>query len=206
MEGKSDKMEVGMEVEKGGKLNGKGVKMLKWSTPLIKAKEDVLNGKVVRVPRSVNPDQEDSFGLIQVSDEGTNVAEYEFTMVSLVNKEELLQVGDTVQFQVNIGEDFAVNIQPTRGNVRTYVEAMKEVEGGEFLAQGEEVEFVVATNRRSRRHECNKCCVRKPSPFIRPQLLIAKLKRMNLEVYPTRAVKKIRQPKRLQSGQGFRTA
>ena len=34
-----------------------------------------------------------------------------------------------------------------------------EVEGGELLAQGDEVEFVVVTNRRSGKHSA--CCVRK---------------------------------------------
>ena len=55
----------------------------------------------------------------------TVVAEYEFDIASLVNKKELLQVGDPVQFQVHIGEDFAVNIQATREKLRSYVEAMK---------------------------------------------------------------------------------
>ena len=53
------------------------------------------------------------------------VAEYEFGIASLVNKKELLQVGDPVQFQLHVGEDFAVNIQATREKLRSYVEAMK---------------------------------------------------------------------------------
>ena len=80
VEGKSDKLEVGMEVEytifnreKGGKVSAEGVKVLtKGSIPPLKAKEEVLNGKVVRPLRSVNPDQEDYCGLIQVSEEGTS--------------------------------------------------------------------------------------------------------------------------------------
>ena len=72
--------EVGMEVEytifnreKGGKVSAEGVKVLaKGSIPPLKAKEEVLNGKVVRPLRSVNPDQEDYCGLIQVSEEGTS--------------------------------------------------------------------------------------------------------------------------------------
>ena len=34
-------------------------------------------------------------------------------------------MGDPVQFQVHVGEDFAVNIQATREKLRSYVEAMK---------------------------------------------------------------------------------
>merc|ERR1719383_509817 len=134
VEGKSDKLEVGMEVEytifnreKGGKVSAEGVKVLtKGSIQPLKAKEDVLNGKVVRPLRSVNPDQDDYCGLIQVkSEEGTVVAEYEFGIASLLNKKELLQVGDPVQFQVHLTQEFAVNIQATREKLRSNVEAMK---------------------------------------------------------------------------------
>ena len=53
------------------------------------------------------------------------IAEYEFGIASLLNKKELLQVGDPVQFQVHLTEDFAVNIQATREKLRSNVEAMK---------------------------------------------------------------------------------
>ena len=53
------------------------------------------------------------------------MAQYEFGIASLLNKKELLQVGDPVQFQVHITEDFAVNIQATREKLRSNVEAMK---------------------------------------------------------------------------------
>lgn len=107
--------------------------------------------------------------------------EYQFAIVSLRNRKELLQVGDPVQFQLSASEpDFAVNIKSTREKQRAFVEAMKgqfgflsfeaeegkklffhttEVEGGEVLQQGDEVEFVLVTNRRSGKHSA--CCVRK---------------------------------------------
>ena len=53
------------------------------------------------------------------------MAQYEFGIASLLNKKELLQVGDPVQFQVHVTEDFAVNIQATREKLRSNVEAMK---------------------------------------------------------------------------------
>ena len=53
------------------------------------------------------------------------MAQYEFGIASLLNKKELLQIGDPVQFQVHITEDFAVNIQATREKLRSNVEAMK---------------------------------------------------------------------------------
>ena len=53
------------------------------------------------------------------------IAQYDFGIASLLNKKELLQVGDPVQFQVHVNEDFAVNIQATREKLRSNVEAMK---------------------------------------------------------------------------------
>jgi len=175
--------------------------------------------------RSANPDQDDYCGLIHVkSEEGKVIAQYEFGIASLLNKKELLQVGDPVQFQVHTTEDFAVNIQATREKLRSNVEAMKgqfgflsyevdegkklffhtsEVEGGEILQQGDEVEFVVVTNKRTGKHSA--CCVRKLSSSKRPERLISKLKTMNLED-AARGGKKIvviRQP-RGPEGVGFK--
>ncbi len=53
------------------------------------------------------------------------LAEYKFGIASLSNKKELLQIGDPVQFQVHLNENFAVNIQATREKLRAFVEAMK---------------------------------------------------------------------------------
>ena len=53
------------------------------------------------------------------------ISEYEFGVASLFNKKELLQVGDPVQFQVHLCDNFAVNIQATREKLRANVEAMK---------------------------------------------------------------------------------
>lgn len=76
-EGKPERLEVGLEVEytvfnrdKGGKISAENVRLLrKGSIPPIPGKEDVLHGKVVRPLRSVNPDQSDYCGLIQVKNE-----------------------------------------------------------------------------------------------------------------------------------------
>ena len=109
VEGKAEKLEVGQEVEysiysreKGGKVSAEGVKPLsKGAIPKPACREDVLNGKVVRPLRSVNPDQADYCGLIVAkSEDGTVLGEYEFGIASLLNKKELLQEGDPVNFQV----------------------------------------------------------------------------------------------------------
>merc|ERR1711936_1115884 len=100
VEGKAEKLEVGQEVEysiysreKGGKVSAEGVKPLsKGAIPKAPCKEDVLNGKVMRPLRSVNPDQADYCGLIVAkSEDGTILGEFEFGIASLLNKKELLQ-------------------------------------------------------------------------------------------------------------------
>ena len=207
VEGKAEKLEVGQEVEysiysreKGGKVSAEGVKPLgKGSIPKPPCKEEVLNGKVVRPLRSVNPDQSDYCGLIAAkSDDGTVLGQYEFGIASLLNKKELLQEGDPVSFQVSLTENFALNVKSNKQKLRSHVEAVKgnlkfissnfnkqcvllsgqfgflsyeqeegkklffhmsEVEGGEILQVGDEVEFVVVTNQRTRKHSA--CCVRK---------------------------------------------
>ena len=77
VESKADRLEVGLEVEytvfnreKGGKVSAENVKIMRRGTILpIPGKEDILHGKVVRPLRSVNPDQTDYCGLIQVKNE-----------------------------------------------------------------------------------------------------------------------------------------
>lgn len=233
------------------------------------ALEDVHHGKVIRPLRSVNPDQDEYCGLIQAKDEEgvgkrergscssaifflsnddqlSVIGHYEFGIASLMNKKDLLQVGDPIQFQVSKRErNFAVNIKCTKEKQRACVEAMKgdeliitdeaktpfstrlsiagqfgflsfeaeegkklffhttEVENNEVLQQGDEVEFVLVTNKRSGKHSA--CCVRKISSSKRPERLISKLKTMNLED-AARAGKKIvviRQPKGPE-GRGFK--
>ena len=88
---------------------------------------------------------------------------------------------DPVTFQISSAEpNFAVGVKSTRVKQRSFVEAMKgdfgflsyevetgkklffhvtEVEAGDVLVQGDEVEFVVATNKRTGKHSA--CCVRK---------------------------------------------
>jgi len=233
-DGKSEKLEVGTEVEycvfnreKGGKVSAEGVKIVsKGTIQPLPAKEEFFNGKVVRPLRSVNPDQDEYCGLIQTkSEDGVVLAEYKFGIASLTNKKELLQVGDPVQFQVHQNDKFACNIQATREKLRAFVEAMKgqfgflsyevdegkklffhmsEVEGGEILQQGDEVEFVVVTNKRTGKHSA--CCVRKLSSTKRPERLISKLKTMNLED-AARGGKKmivVRQPKGPDGSKGFK--
>merc|ERR1719225_722026 len=234
VEGKAEKLEVGQEVEysiysreKGGKVSAEGVKPLsKGAIPKPACREDVLNGKVVRPLRSVNPDQADYCGLIAHKDlnDGSVLGEYEFGIASLLNKKELLQEGDPVSFQVSAAENFALNVKSNKQKLRSHVEAVKgqfgflsyeqeegkklffhmsEVEGGEVLQVGDEVEFVVVTNQRTRKHSA--CCVRKLCNAQRPERLISKLKTMNIEEKARGAARVvvIRQPKGPDGTKGF---
>merc|ERR550539_783677 len=235
VEGKAEKLEVGREVEysiysreKGGKVSAEGVKPLtKGSIPKAATKTDeVLNGKVVRPLRSVNPDQADYCGLIAHKDlnDGSVLGEFEFGIASLLNKKELLQEGDPVSFQVSAAENFALNVKSNKQKLRSHVEAVKgqfgflsyeqdegkklffhmsEVEGGEILQVGDEVEFVVVTNQRTRKHSA--CCVRKLCTSQRPERLISKLKTMNNEEAARGAprIVVIRQPKGPDGTKGF---
>jgi len=232
--GKAERLEVGQEVEyavynreKGGKLSAEGVRALEKGTIVAPVGlPDLLTGKVVRPLRSVNPDQEEYCGLIQLckgeGDGDATPPRYEFGIASLSNKKELLQVDDPVTFQVSAKEpNFAVGVRSTRARQRSFVEAMKgdfgflnfevdegkklffhvtEVEGGDVLVQGDEVEFVVATNKRNGKHSA--CCVRKISSSKRPDRLISKLKCMNLE--DGKRVVTIRAPKGPDGSKGFK--
>ena len=113
VEGKTEKLEVGQEVEysihsreKGGKVSAERVKPLsRGSISKTPSKDDFFSGKVVIPSRSVNPDQSYSIyycGLIVAkSEEGVITGQYEFGITSLLNKKELLQERDPVSCQVS---------------------------------------------------------------------------------------------------------
>ena len=158
VEGKAEKLEVGQEVEysiysreKGGKVSAEGVKPLgKGSIAKAPCKDDIYNGKVVRPLRSVNPDQADYCGLIVAkSDDGSVLGEFEFGIASLLNKKELLQEGDPVNFQVSQAENFALNVKSNKQKLRSHVEAVKgkfvrcEMETVEMLPNFRSVRFPV---------------------------------------------------------------
>lgn len=109
-DGDSNTLELGQEVEynlgnrgnSGSCSSAENVKIVpKGSITLPPIKGDILDGTISRPLRSVNPDQNEYSGLIRLkSDNGNDEKEYEFGIMGLTNKRELLQVGDLVQFQV----------------------------------------------------------------------------------------------------------
>lgn len=111
-EGDYNNLELGQEVEynlgnrgnSGSCSSAENVKVIPKGTISLPAiKGDIVEGSITRPLRSVNPDQNEYSGLIKLkSDNGNEEKEYEFGIMGLSNKRELLQVGDHVQFQVNI--------------------------------------------------------------------------------------------------------
>ena len=90
----------------------------------------VLDGKVVRNLRIVNPDQAEYSGLIQLSEKGSDATLcYPYGITSLVDKRDLPQKGDMVRFQVAVvsgnGQRRATRVAPVRRYIHTKVEALK---------------------------------------------------------------------------------
>ena len=176
-------MELGADVEctigsannnrgTGGCTAAESVRLLtKGSIPRPSVNGEVLDGTVIRPLRSANPDQTEYAGMVKVnpSTEDEETPEYEFGIMGLANKRELLQTGDPVQFQID-SDGHACNIVAVRKKRRATVDAVKglfgflayEVDEGKKLffhmsevadhaklQPGDQVEFVLVTNQRS---------------------------------------------------------
>ncbi|XP_044257145.1 cold shock domain-containing protein E1 [Tribolium madens] len=231
-EGEPNSLELGQEVEynlgsrgnSGTCSSAENVKIIPKGTinlpPVI---GDVLDGTVVRPLRSVNPDQTEYSGLIRIKTEDPEekALEYEFGIMGLVNKRELLQVGDHVQLQVD-STGRAANIIAVRKKLRATVDAIKghfgflayEVEEGKKLffhmtevkdnvnlQVGDTVEFVLVTNHRSGKSSA--CSVVKVSDVqARPERLISRLRTVSVDdAGPKLTV--LRQPKGPDGSKGF---
>lgn len=105
---------------KNGKFSAESVrKLANGSIAREEVLDAVLNGKVVRTVRCLNPEQEEYPGLIEMlkeNDEG--VEQFEFGMTGLNDIREYVQKDDVVTFQIGAcprtGQRRAVNIQPVR--------------------------------------------------------------------------------------------
>ncbi|RZC42843.1 cold shock domain-containing protein E1 [Asbolus verrucosus] len=231
-EGDPNSLELGQEVEynlgnrgnSGTCSSAENVKVIPKGTinlpPVI---GDVLDGTVVRPLRSVNPDQTEYSGLIKIKTEDPDdkPMEYEFGIMGLVNKRELLQVGDHVQLQVD-STGRAANIVAVRKKLRATVDAIKghfgflayEVEEGKKLffhmtevkdninlQVGDTVEFVLVTNQRSGKSSA--CSVVKVSDVqARPERLISRLRTVSVDDAGPRLMV-VRQPKGPDGSRGF---
>jgi len=233
-EGEASSLELGVEVEynlgtrgsSGSCLSAENVRVLpKGTIELPLASGEILEGTVIRSLRSVNPDQTQYAGLVQVNtaegeEEG---AEYEFGITGLANKRELLQAGDPVTFQVDT-DNRAANILAVRKKRRATVDAVKglfgfltyevdegkklffhmsEVKDGISLQPGDQVEFVLVTNQRTGKSSaCNVTKVSDAPRQERPERLISRLRTISLEeTGPKLTV--VRQPRGPDGTKGF---
>ncbi|XP_015429424.1 PREDICTED: cold shock domain-containing protein E1 [Dufourea novaeangliae] len=234
-EGDVSTLEVGADIEctitsgngrgNGGCVAADYVKLVpRGSIPRPTPVSEVLDGTVVRPLRSANPDQAEYAGLIKinVTTEDEDTPEYEFRIMGLVNKRELLQAGDPVQLQVD-SAGHACNIVAVRKKRRATVDAVKgpfgflsyEVDEGKklffhmsevrdhaTLQPGDPVEYVLITNQRTGKSSA--CNVTRISDSVqqRPERLISRLRTTSMEdTGPKLTV--VRQPKGPDGTRGF---
>ncbi|KAF4525248.1 hypothetical protein B566_EDAN014551 [Ephemera danica] len=196
-------MELGMEVDftlasrntpGGSCMSAENVKILPKGTIPAPAVDPAMHtGVVTRPLRSV-----EYAGLVResitaedtdVDGEGTETpapAQYEFGIVGLANKRDLLQAGDPVTFQVD-AEGRATNIVAEGKKLFFHT---SEVAEGVSLQPGDSVEFVLVTNQRTGK-ECK-----------RPERLISKLRSISLDDSGPR-ITVVRQPKGPDGTKGF---
>ncbi|XP_076225037.1 cold shock domain-containing Unr [Nomia melanderi] len=234
-EGDVSALEVGADIEciissgngrgNGGCVAADYVKLVpRGSIPRPIPVSEVLDGTVVRPLRSANPDQAEYAGLIKINatNEDEDTPEYEFRIMGLVNKRELLQAGDPVQLQVD-SAGHACNIVAVRKKRRATVDAVKgpfgfltyEIDEGKklffhmsqvrdhaILQPGDPVEFVLITNQRTGKSSA--CNVTRISDSVqqRPERLISRLRTTSLgDTGPKLTV--VRQPRGPDGTRGF---
>lgn len=231
-DGESGDLDLGDEVEftlarKTAKVSAENIRKLpKGSVAPEEVLPGIVDGKVTRCMRIINPDQDEYPGLVQVGfeDEG-EVENYPYGITSLGDKRDFLQKGDVVKFQIAIvkgtGQKRAANITAVRKYVRSRVDSVKgqfgflthevepgkklffhmtEVHDGVELQPGDDVEYVVVQNQRNGKYSA--CSLRKiQEQRKRPERLISRLKSVGDESSPKVIV--IRQPKGPDGTKGF---
>ncbi|XP_034183994.1 cold shock domain-containing Unr [Osmia lignaria lignaria] len=234
-EGDASTLEVGADIEctissgngrgNGGCVAADYVKLVpRGSIPRPTPVSEVLDGMVIRPLRSANPDQAEYAGLIKVNptNEDDETPEYEFRIMGLVNKRELLQAGDPVQLQVD-SAGHACNIVAVRKKRRATVDAVKgpfgflayeidegkklffhmsEVKDHAILQPGDQVEFVLITNQRTGKSSACNVTRLSDAGQQRPERLISRLRTTSLEdTGPKLTI--VRQPRGPDGTRGF---
>lgn len=231
-DGEPGDIDVGDEVEytlarKTNKVSAESIRKLPSGTV---APEEVvpgvLDGKIIRCMRIVNPEQDEYPGLVQIGDDDDPHKEtYPYGITSLADKRDFLQKGDVVKFQVSVvktsGQLRATRIAAVRKCQRAKVDSVKgqygflqyeqeegkklffhmtEVHDNAALSAGDEVEFVIVQNQRNKKYSA--CSLRKlSSEKKRPERLISRLKSVGDESGPKMTV--LRQPRGPDNGKGF---
>ncbi|XP_071788144.1 cold shock domain-containing protein E1-like [Asterias amurensis] len=180
-------------IRKGPKISAEEVSKLPKGTIVVEPKKPgILQGKVIRPLRNIDPQQAEYNGLIQVvNEDNSDGAVYPYCIISLTDSHDFLQKGDPVQLQLCIanisGKEWACNVVAIRKILRTHVDSIKnnfgflnydtgegkklffhmsEVQEGCDLHPGDEVEFVLIQNQQNGRHSAIN--VRRLSEIQRP--------------------------------------
>ncbi|XP_062899715.1 cold shock domain-containing protein E1 isoform X2 [Mobula hypostoma] len=235
--GDVDELEVGDIVEyslskgKGNKVSAEKVaKITAVNGPSDEVYPTVYTGKVLRPLRSVDPQQAEYQGLVEITEEGTMKGEvYPFGIISLANKTDCLQKGETIKFQLctvaQTGQKLAYNATPLRrgtvdcvkdqfgfinyevGDGKKLFFRVNEVLDGVELQPGDEVEFSVILNQRT--GKCSACNVFRVSEGVRPvaaprpDRLVHRLKSITLDDASAPKLVVLRQPKGPDNTKGF---
>lgn len=188
---------------------------------------EVLNGKIIRCMRIVNPDQEEYPGIVKIgSDDDENAETLTYGITSLADKHDFLQQGDVVKFQVatvrGTDQKRATRIAAVRNYIRAKVDSVKgqfgflnytvpeegkklffhmtEVHDNAELHSGDEVEFVIVRNQRNGKFSA--CSLRRISEHQRPERLVSRLKSISEDGLPKVIV--LRQPRGPDGTKGFK--
>ncbi|XP_057322058.1 cold shock domain-containing protein E1 [Microplitis mediator] len=235
-DGDANTLEVGTEIEctiglgngrgTGGCIAAESVRLVPRGTiPRAAIVSEVLDGTVIRPLRSANPEQAEYAGMIKLSvnNDENDSKKYEFGIMGLLNKRELLQTGDPVQFQID-SEGHACNVVAVRKKRIATVDAVKgafgflayeiddgkklffhmtEVKDHATLQPGDQVEFVLVTNQRTgKSFACSITRLSGESIQQRPERLISRLRTISLEdAGPKLTI--VRQPKGPDGTRGF---
>lgn len=231
-------LDLGDEVEytlarKSSKMSAENIKKLPKGT--VGSGEEILynkgliQGKIVRPMRIVDPDQEDYCGLVQVGielEEGETPETYPYGITSLADKRDFLQKGDIINFQIakvkGTGVLRATALAAQRKYIRAKVDSVKgqfgflnyeaeegkklffhmtEVHDSAQISPGDEVEFVVVQNQRNGKFSA--CSLRKITERQRPERLMSRLKSFTDDNAPRVVVD--RQPRGPDGTKGFTT-
>ncbi|XP_071445726.1 RNA-binding protein Unr isoform X2 [Hetaerina americana] len=149
---------------------------------------------------------------------------YEFGIMGLANKRDLLQAGDPVRFRID-ADGRATEIEALRKKITATVDAVKglfgflayevekgkklffhmsEVSEGTVLSPGDQVIFELVTNRRTGKSSA--CKVTKVSESQRPERLISKLRGLSVDECGGPKLTVVRQPRGPDGTRGFSEA
>uniref|UniRef100_A0A8C4QDJ2 Cold shock domain containing E1, RNA-binding n=1 Tax=Eptatretus burgeri TaxID=7764 RepID=A0A8C4QDJ2_EPTBU len=207
-----DAVEFSLGKPKGNKISAERVAFMNpASVPHDEVAPTIYLGRVVRPLRSVDPQQSEYQGLIEITEDGSLKGEkFPYGVLGLATRADIVQRGESVKLQLcttaSGGITMATNITPMRTVEKALVDSVKgefgflafevsegkklffhqsEVQGGHELQPGDEVEFSVVQNPKS--GKASACSIRRineaanVAPAPRPERLVNRLRSLTLD-------------------------